>query len=105
MNKRLFVVRHAKSSWDFPQLADFERPLNKRGLRDIPDMSQRLLKTGYQVDFIRPLPLKEHLVQPMNMLLGWVSQQKKSPRVNPRKLIQRCVNSEPITRKELILAT
>ena len=44
MNKRLFIVRHAKSSWDYPQLSDFERPLNKRGKRDVPDMSQRFLE-------------------------------------------------------------
>lgn len=30
--KTLFVLRHAKSSWDNPALADFERPLNSRGL-------------------------------------------------------------------------
>ena len=30
--KILFVLRHAKSSWDNPDLSDFERPLNSRGL-------------------------------------------------------------------------
>jgi len=30
--KTLFVLRHAKSSWENPDLADFERPLNSRGL-------------------------------------------------------------------------
>jgi phosphohistidine phosphatase len=25
--KRLFLLRHAKSSWDGPELADLERPL------------------------------------------------------------------------------
>ena len=29
--KRLFLLRHAKSSWDNPRLTDFDRPLNKRG--------------------------------------------------------------------------
>lgn len=29
--KRLFLLRHAKSSWDHPGLADFDRPLNARG--------------------------------------------------------------------------
>lgn len=33
MARRLFLLRHAKSSWDDPGLADRERPLNKRGLR------------------------------------------------------------------------
>ena len=31
--KTLFVLRHAKSSWDNPDWSDFERPLNERGLR------------------------------------------------------------------------
>jgi phosphohistidine phosphatase len=30
--KTLFVLRHAKSNWDNPDLSDFERPLNSRGL-------------------------------------------------------------------------
>ena len=29
--KRLFVLRHAKSSWDDPGLVDLERPLAPRG--------------------------------------------------------------------------
>jgi phosphohistidine phosphatase len=36
--KRLFVLRHAKSSWDHPDLTDFERPLNKRGKKTAPFM-------------------------------------------------------------------
>ena len=40
--KTLFLVRHAKSSWKDPTLADRDRPLNKRGKRDAPRMGQRL---------------------------------------------------------------
>jgi len=29
--KTIFLMRHAKSSWDDPSLEDIERPLNKRG--------------------------------------------------------------------------
>ena len=45
-NKTLFVNRHAKSSWEHHDLSDFDRPLNKRGLRDAPDMGTRLEKRG-----------------------------------------------------------
>ena len=38
--KTLYLVRHAKSSWDFPELTDSERPLNKRGRKDAPMMAQ-----------------------------------------------------------------
>ena len=33
------MIRHAKSSWKRPELADFERPLNGRGKRDIVRMA------------------------------------------------------------------
>jgi hypothetical protein len=29
--KSLHLVRHAKSSWEYPTLDDFDRPLNTRG--------------------------------------------------------------------------
>lgn len=48
--KRLLIIRHAKSSWDYPELSDFDRPLNKRGKRDLPEMANRLYKTGIQID-------------------------------------------------------
>ena len=33
MSRRLYVLRHAKSSWDDPGLSDHDRPLAKRGRR------------------------------------------------------------------------
>jgi phosphohistidine phosphatase len=41
--KTLILMRHAKSSWKEPELADHDRPLNKRGEKDAPRMG-RLLK-------------------------------------------------------------
>jgi len=40
--KTLLLMRHAKSSWDEPQLSDAERPLNSRGRRDAPRMGRVL---------------------------------------------------------------
>ena len=37
--KRLYLIRHAKSSWDNPNLSDFERPLNERGRAAARNMS------------------------------------------------------------------
>jgi len=31
--KALYIIRHAKSSWDYPQLSDEERPLNEKGIK------------------------------------------------------------------------
>lgn len=39
--KTLIIVRHAKSSWDDPELSDFNRPLNERGQLDAPRMAKR----------------------------------------------------------------
>ena len=40
--KRLFVLRHAKSSWDDPGLDDHERPLAPRGRRAVEVLSELL---------------------------------------------------------------
>jgi len=54
--KTVYLVRHAKSSWDFPNLRDIERPLNKRGLRDAPFMAKLLAKQGVEPDAILSSP-------------------------------------------------
>lgn len=45
--KYLTVVRHAKSSWDQPGLADHDRPLNARGLRAVPAVATFLNQTYF----------------------------------------------------------
>ncbi len=40
--KNLILLRHAKSAWDDPFLQDHSRPRADRGLRDAPQMAQRL---------------------------------------------------------------
>jgi len=40
--KNLFLIRHAKSSWDNSQIQDHERTLNARGLQDAPNMGKTL---------------------------------------------------------------
>lgn len=46
----LTLVRHAKSSWDYTELRDFERPLNERGRRDAPIMAERARRLLGQPD-------------------------------------------------------
>lgn len=50
--KELFIIRHAKSSWDDSTLADFDRPLNKRGMHDAPMMAQILKQRNFIPDQI-----------------------------------------------------
>lgn len=32
--KTVYIVRHAKSSWEYKGIEDIDRPLKKRGIRD-----------------------------------------------------------------------
>ncbi|AFN74757.1 putative phosphohistidine phosphatase, SixA [Melioribacter roseus P3M-2] len=56
--KKLFLIRHAKSSWDNPGLTDMERPLNKRGERDAPFMARLIKEKGIEPDLIISSPAK-----------------------------------------------
>ncbi|MEJ1238481.1 histidine phosphatase family protein [Chryseolinea sp. T2] len=50
--KTLYVIRHAKSSWDVKTLDDIERPLNERGKRDAPRMAKRLKEKDIHPDLL-----------------------------------------------------
>lgn len=77
--KKLFVIRHAKSSWDFPELDDFDRPLNKRGKRNAPEMGKRLAERGIKPDMFITSPanraaatarrIAEELAFPSNQIM------------------------------------
>lgn len=60
--KRLYLIRHAKSSWDNPALPDFRRPLNKRGKQDAPVMGQRLANQRELPELIVSSPAVRALV-------------------------------------------
>jgi phosphohistidine phosphatase len=40
--KTLYIVRHAKSSWEYENIKDIDRPLKKRGINDAYFMSKLL---------------------------------------------------------------
>ena len=44
--KTLFLIRHAKSCWDQPNLNDIDRPLNERGRANAPLMAKRATAWG-----------------------------------------------------------
>lgn len=50
--KTLYILRHAKSSWEFEELSDHDRPLNKRGRNDAALMGQELAAQGVQPTLI-----------------------------------------------------
>ena len=54
--KYIFLLRHAKSSWDDLNLRDFDRPLSKRGFQDAPKMGKFLRKISYRPEYIVSSP-------------------------------------------------
>jgi phosphohistidine phosphatase len=44
--RTLILLRHAKSSWDQPELADVDRPLAERGQQAAPAMARHLSAQG-----------------------------------------------------------
>lgn len=56
--KTLYIARHAKSSWKEPELADIDRPLNKRGKKNAPFMGTILKEKGVLPDLIVTSPAK-----------------------------------------------
>jgi phosphohistidine phosphatase len=69
--KTLYLVRHAKSTWDDPGLNDQDRPLNPRGRRDARDMAQRLLARGVSVDLIISSPALRALTTVRELAQGF----------------------------------
>ncbi len=48
----LLLLRHAKSNWDNPALADYDRPLAKRGRKAAPRMGAEIAALGLRPDII-----------------------------------------------------
>ena len=58
--KRLFILRHAKSSWKDETLDDFDRPLNSRGKNDLIIMNkvfnQYIRQKNIDIEYILSSP-------------------------------------------------
>ena len=52
MNRRLLLIRHAKSSWDDASLSDRERPLAGRGRKAAERMGAHLRNEGLRPDAV-----------------------------------------------------
>jgi phosphohistidine phosphatase len=59
--KTVYLIRHAKSSWENDKLADFDRPLNERGKIDAPRMGKRLKERKVVPDLLLSSPAKRTL--------------------------------------------
>ncbi|MBI1183541.1 histidine phosphatase family protein [bacterium] len=50
--KIVVFIRHAKSSWEYPELADWQRPVAKRGLSDIMTIASALKRREIIPDLV-----------------------------------------------------
>lgn len=56
--RTILLLRHAKSSWNHPELDDLDRPLNKRGKRQAPEMGKLVYTQELTPDLILSSPAR-----------------------------------------------
>ena len=56
MTKTLYITRHGKSSWDFDNITDIDRPLNSRGVNNAYLMAEKLKSKGQIPDLLLSSP-------------------------------------------------
>nr|WP_294895324.1 histidine phosphatase family protein [uncultured Pedobacter sp.] len=71
MNKKLLLVRHAKSDWADASISDFNRPLNPRGLTDSVEMAQRISMHGLIPEKLVSSPALRAITTAGLMVLNW----------------------------------
>jgi phosphohistidine phosphatase len=71
MEKRLFIIRHGKSSWDNEGLDDIDRPLAPRGLRSADTMAHRLKEAEMVPELIFTSPANRALNTALIMSRIW----------------------------------
>jgi phosphohistidine phosphatase len=54
--KRLTLLRHANAEWKDTSVADFDRPLNRKGVSESTAMAKRLFERGFVPDFVLTSP-------------------------------------------------
>ena len=55
---RLFILRHAKSSWATSGISDAQRSLNERGLNDLPKIAKAMSVRNFRPEYIYCSPAK-----------------------------------------------
>lgn len=71
MKRKLYIIRHGKSSWDNEGLDDIDRPLNERGTRSAELMAKRLMEKGLVPGLIYSSPANRALNTALIMLKTW----------------------------------
>ncbi len=71
MERKLFIIRHAKSSWEHNGLDDIDRPLAERGIRNAGEMAKRLLAENLVPQLILTSPANRALNTALIMSKIW----------------------------------
>ncbi len=88
--KTLFLMRHAKSSWDDASLADFDRPLNGRGLIAAPFMGELMVREDFLPQVIVSSPAKRAMQTALLV-------QESSGSNSPLRYEERIYEASPMT--------
>ncbi len=94
MPKRLILLRHAKSAWDNPSLADFDRPLSSRGRKAAPLVGAYLARRRMLPDLVLTSSA-ERALETLNLVCaGWqtkptVRRLKSLYLAMPREMLRR----------------
>lgn len=91
--KTLYILRHAKSSWDNPNLADFDRSLNERGLESAPLIGAIIGKNKFQPDLILSSPARRakqtaELVKEAGKIDAEIQFDERIYEASPQRLLQ-----------------
>jgi phosphohistidine phosphatase len=91
--KKLLILRHAKSSWAEPDLADFDRPLNERGSQAARFMGSLIAKEGLAPELIVSSPAERakntaELVVQGGILEADIKFEDKIYEASPHSLLQ-----------------
>jgi len=70
MKRTVVLMRHAKSSWEFAGLRDYERPLAPRGEKAAPMMAERLKSMGFMPDLIISSPARRAIMTAQRVAEG-----------------------------------
>ena len=94
MQKRITLLRHAKSSWKDASLADRDRPLNRRGNKSAPDMGKRLAELGVRPSLLLTSPAKRAretarlIARELNYPLEFIQSESELYLATPEAILQ-----------------
>lgn len=94
MQKRITLLRHAKSSWKDASVADRDRPLNQRGSKSAPDMGKRLADRGVRPSLLLTSPAKRAretarlIARELNYPLEFIQSESELYLATPETILQ-----------------